>query len=104
MPLPPVPAFKPIANQAAVVTAPNVRFTVLTDRIIRIEYNKDNIFEDRPSQVFWYRDQSVPVFSKRITKRVIEIETDYLHLVYKIGGAGFTSDNLSIRLKDSKVT
>src|SRR5687768_10478767 len=102
MPLTPVPAFKPIANRASIVTAPNVHFTVLTDRIIRIEYDKDNVFEDRPSQVVWYREQPVPVFSKRITKRVIEIETDYLHLVYKITRAGFTKDNLSIRLKDSK--
>src|SRR5574341_2307728 len=104
MPLPPVPSFKPIANQAAVVTAPNVRFTVLTDRLIRIEYSKDNRFEDRPSQVFWYRDQPAPAFKKRITNKVVEIETDYLHLVYKIGRAGFTPDKLSIKLKENSVT
>jgi len=104
MPLPPVPSFKPIANQAALVTAPNVRFTVLTDRMIRIEYDKDNAFEDRPSQVFWFRDQPVPAFKKRISNRVVEIETEYLHLVHKIGRAGFTPDNLSIKLKRSKVT
>ena len=104
MPLPPIPSFRPIANQAAIVTAPNVRFTVLTDRMIRIEYSKDNAFEDRPSQVFWYRDQPVPTFKQRITNRVVEIETDYLHLVYKIGRAGFMPDNLSIKLKRSKVT
>src|SRR5688572_18893076 len=103
MPLPPVPSFKPIANQAALVTAPNVRFTVLTDRMIRIEYSKANAFEDRPSQVFWYRDQPVPNFKKRITNKVIEIETDYLYLVYKIARAGFTPHNLSIKLKGSKV-
>ena len=39
MPLPPVPSFKPVANKA-IVTAPNVRFTVLTDRMIRIEYQQ----------------------------------------------------------------
>ena len=37
MPLPPVPKFKPVANAQAVISAPNVRFTVLTDRIIRLE-------------------------------------------------------------------
>lgn len=104
MPLPAVPSLKPIANQAALVTAPNVRFTVLTDRLIRMEYDKANVFEDRPSQVFWYRDQSVPTFEKKITKKVVEIETDYLHLIYKIGRDGFTPDNLSIELKHNKVT
>src|SRR5688572_30016865 len=103
MPLPPVPAFKPLASTKAIVAVPNVRFTVLADRIIRIEYSDDNIFEDRPSQVFWYRDQVVPKFKKRITDKIVEIETDYLHLVYKIGNSGFTSRNLSIKLKQDKV-
>ncbi|MGZ9222284.1 MAG: TIM-barrel domain-containing protein [Anaerolineales bacterium] len=104
MPLPPVPSFKSIALKNVIVKAPNVRFTVLTDRIIRIEYSKANVFEDRPSQVFWYRDQPAPSFKKKITNKVVEIETNHLHLVYKIGRAGFTPDNLSIKLKDSKVT
>src|SRR5262245_33693177 len=104
MPLPSVPDFKPIARAKAIMTAPNVRFTVLTDRIIRIEYNKDNVFEDRPSQVFWYRDQPVPRFKKTVTDKAVEIETDFLRLVYKIGRAGFTSRNLSIKLKQGKAT
>ena len=103
MPFPPVPSFKAIANKDAVVTAPNVRFTVLADRLIRIEHDKDNIFEDRPSQVFWYRDQPVPEFKKKISKKVVEIETDYLRIVYEIGRTGFTPDNLSIKLKQSQV-
>ena len=104
MPLPPVPSFKSVASSKAIVTAPNVRFTVLTDRIIRIEYSKDNNFEDRPSQVFWYRDQPVPKFKKTVTNKTIEIETDYLKLVYKIARAGFARNNLSIMLKQSNVT
>ncbi|MCI0552012.1 MAG: DUF5110 domain-containing protein [Anaerolineae bacterium] len=104
MPLPPVPSFKPVANTDAIVAMHNVRFTVLTDRIIRIEFSNDNIFEDRPSQVFWYRGQPVPKFKKKITPKVVEIETDYLYLVYKIGRSGFTSRNLSIKLKQGKVT
>jgi alpha-glucosidase (family GH31 glycosyl hydrolase) len=104
MSLPPVPSFKPVANPKAIVAVPNVRFTVLTDRIIRIEFNKDNIFEDRPSQVFWYREQPVPKFKQKVTGKVVEIETDYLHLVYKINRSGFTSKNLDIKLKLGKVT
>ena len=104
MPLPPVPAFKPVARHKAVVRASYVRFTVLTDRILRIEISQDNIFEDRPSQVFWYRDQPVPSFNKRITDRSVEIETKYLHLVYKVRRSGFTSRNLSIKLKQEGIT
>jgi alpha-glucosidase (family GH31 glycosyl hydrolase) len=103
MPLPPVPSFRPVAHPNAMVSAPNVRFTVLTDRIIRIEFSKENTFEDRPSQVFWFRDQPVPPFKKKTTDKVVEIETDYLHLVYKLGRSGFTSRNLSIKLKHGDV-
>ena len=100
MSLPPVPSFKPVGNPGAIVRAPNVRFTVLTDRIIRIEYSKENSFEDRPSQVFWYREQPRPRFKKRITDKLVEIETEYLHLSYKIRRSGFTSRNLTIKLKE----
>jgi alpha-glucosidase (family GH31 glycosyl hydrolase) len=104
MPLPSVPNFKPVANAQAVIVAPNVRFTVLTDRIIRLEYSKENAFEDRASQVFWYRAQPVPEFRKTVTDKLVEIETEYLKLVYKISRNGFSRDNLSIQLKQNGVT
>ena len=66
MSFPPVPTFHPIANADAIVTAKNVRFTVLTDRLIRFEYNKEDHFEDRPSQAFWHREQPVPSFNKTV--------------------------------------
>ena len=49
--------FHPIANPAAVVTAGFVRFTVLTPRLLRLEYSPTGAFEDRPSQAFWFRRQ-----------------------------------------------
>src|SRR5262245_4471073 len=104
MPLPPVPNFKPVANTQAVTTVPNARFTVLTDRIIRLEYSQANAFEDRPSQVFLYREQPVPEFEKTVTAKTIEIETEYLKLVYKISRSGFSRENLSIQLKQNGVT
>ena len=104
MSLPPVPNFRPVANAKAIVTAPNVRFTVLTDRTFRIEYSKENVFEDRASQVFWYREQPVPEFKKTVTDKVLEIETDFLKLVYKISRNGFSRNNLSIALKNANVT
>lgn len=69
MPLPPIPTFQPIANADAIVTAQNVRFTVLTDCIIRLEFSADGRFEDRPSQAFWFRQQPVPTFQKTVSLR-----------------------------------
>jgi len=104
MPLPPVPTFHSVANPEAIVLAKNVRFTVLTDRLLRLEYSKNDSFEDRPSQAFWYRQQPVPKFKKVITDDSMEIETDFLHLRYKPNRYGFTSRSLSIHLKQTGIT
>jgi len=104
MSFPPIPAFQSVADSEAVITAQNVRFTVLTDRLIRLECSKDGQFEDRPSQAFWYREQPVPAFKKTVTDSAIEIETDFVHLKYQITAKGFTSKTLSITLKQSNVT
>ena len=72
----------PVANPEAVVTGKNVRFTVITSRLIRIELSSSGVFEDRASQVFWYRNQPVPAFRVLRDDGKIEIITDHLHLVY----------------------
>ncbi|MBR5739346.1 MAG: hypothetical protein IKY02_05090, partial [Lachnospiraceae bacterium] len=39
-----------------VVSGEHYRFTVLTDRLIRMEYDENGIFEDRATQHMFYRD------------------------------------------------
>ncbi|KAB2861849.1 MAG: hypothetical protein F9K46_07885, partial [Anaerolineae bacterium] len=68
----------PIANDEVVIQFGTARFSVLTDRLIRLEYHPDGIFEDRASQAFWYRDQPVPGFTSRFSANAVEIETAYL--------------------------
>ena len=58
-----VPAFEPVAAEDAVVAGPTYRITVLTPRLVRLEHSPDGTFEDRPSQLVWYRDQPVPEFT-----------------------------------------
>ena len=104
MPLPPVPTFQPIAQPAAVVVAGDVRFTVLTSRLIRLEHSKGGRFEDRPSQVFWHRDLPAPEARVTVTDATAEIETEHLRLKHRRGGRGFTSRSLAITLKQTGVT
>jgi alpha-glucosidase (family GH31 glycosyl hydrolase) len=94
----------PIADPAAVVQVDHVRFSLLTSRICRLEYSPTKEFEDHPSQAFWYRNQPVPPHSVKQTEQTIEIETEYMHLVYQNGGKGFTPRNLSILVKSTGVT
>jgi len=95
-----VPEFEPEPNDEAVVRGPDYRFTVLTPRVVRLEYDPDGEFEDRPSQRIWYRDQPVPEFDVEEGSGRVRIATDELAVEYDIGAGGFTEESLSIELRD----
>ena len=92
--------FQPVANPDAVVIAGSARFTLLTSRLIRLEYDENGRFQDNPSQPFWYRNQPVPKFEHLVADGRLQIETEYLKLSYKIGKK-FQPKSLQIRLKAS---
>jgi alpha-glucosidase (family GH31 glycosyl hydrolase) len=95
--------FEPLAAPEAIITSENVRFTVLTPRLIRMEYSLSGQFEDRPSQVFWYRKQPVTVFRCSKVQNEIEIDTEYLNLKYRTCYHGFTKESLTILLKSQNL-
>jgi len=92
--------FAPIASDGAIVRGPNVRFTILTSRLLRLEYDPGDRFEDRPSQLVWYREQPVPPFAERRTAELIDVITEHVHLRYRPGPAGFAPETLSIERRD----
>ena len=96
--------FQPKANPEAIVQSGRVRFTILTSRLIRMEYDPKEAFEDRPTQVFWYRDLPVPKFHTSIEENHIRIETEYLVLDYDIQDFGFYQHYLRIKIKDLNFT
>ena len=99
MPFPPVPDFSPAADPRAVVSGPTYRFSVLTARLIRLEYSRSGQFEDRPSQMAWRRSLPVPAFTHTQKGSTVQIETDYLLLRYRPGPFGFNRFSLSVTLK-----
>lgn len=98
-----VPVFHPIATPAAVVTCGKARFTVLKSRLIRMEYDPDAHFDDRPSQVFWYREQAVPSFQVHDEGDRLVLETSHLVLRFKKDGE-FHWRDLEIFIKESNRT
>jgi len=99
-----IPAFEPVADPEAVVQGPGFRITVLTPRLLRLECSPEEAFEDRPSQLVWYRDQPVPEFDVDRQGGSIEVETDDLRLTYDWGDhEGFTPETLSVELADGTV-
>ena len=80
-----IPSFDPIAHPDAVIQVQNLRVTVLTSRLFRIEYSPTNTFEDRPSQAFWHRRQPAPEFGVVQDETQLQITTYQLQLVYQLG-------------------
>ena len=72
-------------NPAAVVKGEHYRFTLLTERILRLEYDPEGVFEDRPSQTVLCRDLPVPEYSVRDTGERLEIDTRHYHMTYYYG-------------------
>ena len=85
----------PVAAPEATVVFGNARFTILTDRLIRMEWAADGKFEDRASLAFVNRDLPVPKFTKSAKGQVLTIKTAGLALTYK--GGRFSADNLSVK-------
>jgi len=95
--------FRPIAAPQAVVVGPDVRFTLLSSRLIRLETSPSGEFEDHPSQTFWYREQPVPSFTVERSAEKIEIRSEHLRLSYDISPAGFNSQTLTIEVLSTGV-
>ena len=93
-----------VANNRAVFSGPFYRFTFLTDRLVRIEYDVKGVFEDRASQHIFYRNLPVPNFITTVDENdVLRVETEHIVFTYK-QGAEFTSETLSVKLKSAPGT
>lgn len=86
---------QPLADPDAIVLAGNARFTVLTARLLRLEYAPNGRFEDRASQLVWYRQQPVPQFTTHQADGWLTIETEHLQVRYQLERP-FAPDTLTI--------
>lgn len=89
--------FKGNTNEKSIITGACYRFTVLTSQLIRIEYNQEGIFENRPTQSIVSRAFDVPAYRMIEDEKRLEIITEHMHLYYKKGI--MTSNSLYIDVK-----
>lgn len=97
--------YAPKADDNAEVVYNKARFTVLTSRLIRMEWAEDGHFEDRASFTVINRNLPVPQYSAEKRGNALVINTGDVELIYS-GGGRFTKDNLSVsfELNGKKVT
>jgi Glycosyl hydrolases family 31 len=89
---------QPLADPAALVQRGNARFTVLTDRLLRLEWAPDGRFEDRSSYAFPTRRGRVPEFTVAEESGATVLDTGALRLRYRPDGRTFSAANLAIEL------
>ena len=71
------------ANPKNIIQGNKYRFTVLTERLIRMEYNENGVFEDRPTKLVWYRNMDKVNYKLKEDEKYLEIETSYFRLTYQ---------------------
>ena len=82
----------------------NVRFTVITDGVIRMEYTPDGKFVDDPSFIAVNRNYPEVDFKVKKKKGWLEINTEKMKMRYKLNSGKFTSDNLEVVSNDKNVS
>ena len=91
---------RPICRREAVVQGDKYRFSLLTPRLFRLEYNEAGIFEDRPTQCVMNREFPVPAFEVYETEHSLKIVTEGVELLYN--KQAFSPSGLSLTVKASK--
>ena len=75
-----------VADSSAISLHGNLRVSVLKPGLVRIEFDPTRQFEDRPSQHFWNRKQTVPEHQVTEQDGLLGVETDRLILSMPLEG------------------
>ncbi len=70
------------ANPKSIIKGNNYRFTILSERLIRIEYSKNGVFIDAPTQLVLCRNFPLPKFEVNQDSKFLEVSTAYFKLSY----------------------
>ncbi len=86
----------PVANPENIVTLGQARFTLLTPRLVRLEWSETGQFEDRGTYAFPIRRSGAIPFTVRQEGPDTLIDTGALRLRYRPTDGPFSAENLSV--------
>jgi hypothetical protein len=89
----------PRASTASIVVCGHARFTLLTDRMLRMEWASDGVFEDRATLAVVNRRLPTPSFSTSGRGRQCITATEHFILRYRDDGKPLGRANLSITMR-----
>lgn len=91
----------PEALEGSVVLFEHVRLTVLTSRLIRIEYSTKDEFRDVATQTVLFRNLPTPTYEVERTEGSLRVTTEHLVFQYIKHPRGFTRDSLTVMVKET---
>lgn len=86
------------ANEDSIIKGNNYRFTILTERLIRIEYSENGNFVDESTTLVVNRNFKKPEFTVKEDKNYLEIMTSYFKLYYTKGKKITNSRNFRVEV------
>ncbi|MBB1500884.1 hypothetical protein H5397_05460 [Propioniciclava sp. MC1683] len=89
------PTTTPFTDPAQVLVGPTWRITVLTERLLRLEWSDDGQFEDRATQVVWNRDLPAVPYEVSHDGDALQLSTRGLQLSWD--GRRFSPGGLQVR-------
>jgi hypothetical protein len=90
-----MPGYNSVADPQAVVVSGKARFSILTDRLIRMEFDNDEKWRDAPTLAFLNRKTSVPHHTATTSDGILKITTASVVLAYKVDSP-FSASTLSV--------
>ena len=93
---------KAVSDKKAIIQGNNYRISVITERIVRLEFSQNGQFNDRPTQLIKKRNVGLPDFSVRQDATMLELTTKYFSLTY-IKNQPFVGTKLD-PMKNLKIT
>ncbi len=88
----------PVADKKQTLTYKNVRLTVITPCLLRVEVQSDGEFCDEPTQSVWFRDFCETKFEVKESGNKIEIKTEKAVFTYSLS----SKKMMSIKLTDGR--
>ena len=89
-----------LSQENAIFRGNTYRITLLSERLVRLEYSPSGVFNDLATSIVKNRFFSVPEFSKKEDEKTLILETSYFVLTYAKESA-FSSRTLFAKGKDS---
>ena len=92
------------SDKKAIIQGEKYRISLISERIVRLEYSPEGKFNDKPTQLVKKRNIGLPDFSVRQDTNLVEISTKYFILTYVkerqfVGSAVDPMRNLKISLQ-----